>query len=243
MTTSKCFHSARVTQTSPGYTQKYVTSAFPVAIFLQALEASNVCLCQRIHASQSSLCSCYIYLCIFSKLIIEPLSLISSFVISTASYKVCCWSLSTLIFFWSFSFTAIDPGVASFFLPSDSDFLGWGQGTYCLPPTGISCYFLPSVCAFLLFVVVLKNPGFGCRIKSRKSRATNAPQHQDGMWTDLAHSPHILGDLRGLSFSQPPRFQNQKSHASKLPTSFPEIQNTPRPLSAGLLPCPAPHFL
>lgn len=49
--------------------------------------------------------------------------------------------------------------------------------------------------------------------------------------------PTRLWGSEGTEFSHPQRFQNQK-YASQPPASISEIQSTPKPLSAGLLPLP-----
>lgn len=65
----------------------------------------------------------YICICIFSKFIIGPLSLISSFVIQNNILGSLLLVIIVADIFWSFSFTPIVLWAAFSFLPFDSDFL------------------------------------------------------------------------------------------------------------------------
>lgn len=134
-----------------------VTSAFSVAIFL-ALEVSDAWLHHRmsmhlrvVYFSVQIKKYIYICICIFSKFIIGPLSLISSFVIQNNILESLLLVIIVADIFWSFSFTPIVPWAAFSFLPLDSDFLGLEEDfKVWLPATGISWHETSSLLILLL---------------------------------------------------------------------------------------------
>lgn len=145
MTASKCFYS------TPGdpnqrwlHPEIRVTSAFSVAIFL-ALEISDAWLCHRMSAhlrvvyfSVQIKYIYNIYICIFSKFIIGPLSLLSSFVIHSNILGFLLLVIIAADVFWSLSFPPIVPWTVFFFFFFILIFWRWGKTLgFWLPHAGI----------------------------------------------------------------------------------------------------------